>query len=286
MSSEDLQWLESYLRHGYDPEAHGADDSASFFQSNPYFALPPSSSFTAAHNGPAGPQSYQYSNERSVRPTAPSSSSEASHRPHQAQPHHPLASTMPPSSGSHTEGSYRFAPPQGSKSFPSQSPKPPPSQEYKPRAPQLPKPVPTHQTGPPQGLISCGPLDAFTTAFSSSHADASILNPTACANVTLGCVANGSYEDVEFGPAITTTRAGSDSQFTSVTHTVRPGIKYTSYANGSSTDIKLASHSVVCLSSTVKLSPFASPTCANNEFGFATYNAADKCRQGWRRARS
>ncbi|PWY94699.1 hypothetical protein BO94DRAFT_542968 [Aspergillus sclerotioniger CBS 115572] len=155
MSSEDLQWLESYLRHGYDPEAQGADDSASFFQSNPYFALPPPSSYTAAHNGPPGSHSYQYSNERSVRPTGPSTSETPYQtqysRPHQAQPHHPPASTMAPPPGSHTEGSYRFPPSQGPKSFPSQSPKPPPSQEYRPGAPQLPKPVPIHQAGPPQG---------------------------------------------------------------------------------------------------------------------------------------
>ncbi|RAK97511.1 putative C2H2 finger domain protein [Aspergillus ibericus CBS 121593] len=162
MSSEDLQWLESYLRHGFDPEAQGADESTSFFQSNPYFALPPSSSFTAAHNGPPGSHSFQYSNERSVRPPGPSSSSETSHQPpysrsHQAQPHHQPASTMAPPSGSHTEGFHRSAPSQGPKSFPSQSPKPPPSKGYKANAPQLPKPVPSHQTGPPQGYKSGHP---------------------------------------------------------------------------------------------------------------------------------
>ncbi|GKZ19914.1 hypothetical protein AbraIFM66951_001209 [Aspergillus brasiliensis] len=157
MSSEDLQWLESYLRHGYDPEAQGVDDHAAFYQSNPYFAVPPSSSYTAAHNGSAGSHGYQYSNERDVRPGTfpqnqhhPSNASSNTPRIHQTQSHHPQASTVAPPPGSHAESSSRFAAPFGPKSLPSKSPRPPPSQEYK-RAHQLPKPVQTHRTGPPPG---------------------------------------------------------------------------------------------------------------------------------------
>ncbi|PYH99401.1 hypothetical protein BO71DRAFT_437496 [Aspergillus ellipticus CBS 707.79] len=174
MSSEDLQWLESYLRHGYDPEAQSLDDSGAYFQSNPYFALPPSSSYTHAHNGPPGSRYNQsYSNERNVRP--PGSSSTAEHPAHpvyprtyqgQGQPPFLPAPTMGPPPGSHAESAYRFVPPKGPKSFPSQSPKPPPAKdynqsapqipkqppakEYNKSAPQLPKPVQAHKTGRPQ----------------------------------------------------------------------------------------------------------------------------------------
>ncbi|CAK39996.1 hypothetical protein AnigIFM59636_006996 [Aspergillus niger] len=150
MSSEDLQWLESYLRHGYDPEAQGVDEHAAFYQSNPYFAMPPSSSYTAAHNGSAGSHGYQYSNERDVRPGSfPENQHHTStSRSHQMQ--YPQASAVAPPPGSHTESSSRSAAPFGPKSLPSKSPRPPPSQDYT-RAHQLPKPVQTHRTGPPAG---------------------------------------------------------------------------------------------------------------------------------------
>ncbi|RAK87599.1 hypothetical protein BO79DRAFT_28882 [Aspergillus costaricaensis CBS 115574] len=150
MSSEDLQWLESYLRHGYDPEAQGVDDHAAFYQSNPYFAVPPSSSYTAAHNGSAGTHGYQYSNERDVRPPSFPENQHHPPNPRSHQTQYTQASTVAPPPGSHTESSSRFAAPFGPKSLPSKSPRPPPSQEYK-RAHQLPKPVQTHRTGPPAG---------------------------------------------------------------------------------------------------------------------------------------
>ncbi|PYH51869.1 putative C2H2 finger domain protein [Aspergillus niger CBS 101883] len=303
MSSEDLQWLESYLRHGYDPEAQGVDEHAAFYQSNPYFAMPPSSSYTAAHNGSAGSHGYQYSNERDVRPGSfPENQHHTStSRSHQMQ--YPQASTVAPPPGSHTESSSRFAAPFGPKSLPSKSPRPPPSQDYT-RAHQLPKPVQTRRTGPPAGvsagLISSATFNPSGTVQTDPASDIGLfalesascpavfyrnLKPTSFPVLECCHFAPGTA-DIEYGTAAYTSPS---SQFTSFTYAT-DAIHYTSfksandstsnefthYSDNFSSDIQLGSSSDRPNRPAVKFSASAYSACAYNAYNPAIYDAARK----------
>ncbi|PYI32625.1 hypothetical protein BP00DRAFT_148528 [Aspergillus indologenus CBS 114.80] len=187
-NNDDIQWLESYLRYGYDPEVQRFEDNnMAYFQANPYFALPPPSQMSHPSPGtshtrfqPPYPQGRPSAERTNVRPTGVTSSSApapfpAQSRPPQAPPRYAPPSTGAPPPVSQTQGSQvHFLPARGPESYQNlaqqalyhsqraPSPQPPqPTQPYPPAttaasaapaataAPAAPAPPPT-KTAPPQ----------------------------------------------------------------------------------------------------------------------------------------
>ncbi|PYH49536.1 putative C2H2 finger domain protein [Aspergillus saccharolyticus JOP 1030-1] len=122
-NNDDIQWLESYLRYGYDPEAQRFEDNNMvYFQTNPYFALPPPSQMSHPSPGagharlqPPYPQSRPLAERSNVRPTPANSSSapapsSALSRPAQAPPRYTHSSNGAPPPVSRTQSpQHRFA---------------------------------------------------------------------------------------------------------------------------------------------------------------------------------